>query len=61
MPKVIKHIEYKVVYSESSFENLSAQVNEHMENGWELHGGVSVGSKHCAQAMVRAIREYEDE
>ena len=54
----MKHSEYKIVTAQS-FEQLSEKVNNLLDKGWSVQGGVSFSTSNmgnvwqAAQAMVR--------
>lgn len=48
--------EYTVVFGLSR-EELTISVNNHLDAGWELQGGVAVGRKVYYQAMTRMEKD----
>lgn len=54
-------MEYKILTSEIHYSGLMKEVNEHIKNGWNLQGGVSVtvtqgNCKFFAQAVYKVNR-----
>ena len=45
-------MEYKVIKEQYAI-HIEKQVNEHLDKGWRLQGGVSVSQGFFSQALVR--------
>ena len=42
------------------FDMFIKEVNEKLNNGWNLQGGISVSNKRYYQAMIRSEEEFEE-
>ena len=54
-----KKIKYQILYS-NSLSRLTLSVNDHLSDGWQLQGGVSVGLSKDEVIYVQAVIKYED-
>jgi hypothetical protein len=47
--------EYMIVTEGNDIDNMVAQINKHLLQGWECQGGIAVSETGIVQAMVRDL------